>query len=59
MGITDPFDYDSSIERSARGFVETGTERVSMRRLNLSLSYSFQSCGGGGGGGDRGGRGPR
>jgi hypothetical protein len=52
LNVTDPFDiYDSSIQRSARGYIESGRERVSMRRLRLSLSYSFQS-----GGGRRGGR---
>jgi hypothetical protein len=52
--VTDPFDvYDSSIERSDRGYVETGRERVSMRRLTLSLSYGFQARGGRRPGGDR------
>ena len=57
LTVTDPFDvYDSRIERRDRSYVETGRERVSMRRLNLSLSYSFQAGGGrrGGGGGRRG-----
>lgn len=47
VNVTDPFDiYDSSIERNASSYIETGRERVSMRRVMLSLSYSFQSGGG-------------
>ncbi len=47
MNVTDPFDiYDSSVQRSDRGFVEFGNERRSMRRLTMSLSYSFQAGGG-------------
>jgi hypothetical protein len=34
------------------GYIETGRDRVSMRRLTVSLNYSFQQ----GGGGRRGGR---
>jgi hypothetical protein len=53
LNVTDPLDiYDSSVERSARGYVETGTERVSMRRLTMSLSYSFQGGAGQEDGGD-------
>lgn len=57
LNVTDPFNlYDSSIRRSDAGFVESGQERPSMRRLNLGLSYSFQS-GQTSPGGGRGGRG--
>ncbi len=59
FNVTDPFDvYDSSVQRSARGYVETGRDRVSMRRATIGLSYSFQS-GGGGGRGEGGRRGDR
>src|SRR5690606_6405670 len=55
IDVTDPFDiYDSSIQRSASSYVEIGNERVSMRRVTMSLSYSFQ-----GGATARGGGGPR
>jgi hypothetical protein len=44
VNVTDPFDiYDSTVERNTRSYIETGRERVSMRRVMLSLSYSFQS----------------
>lgn len=52
MNVTDPFDiYDSTVERSDRGYIEFGNERRSMRRLTMSLSYSFQAGGGVRGGG--------
>jgi hypothetical protein len=54
VNVTDPFDiYDSCIERSARSYVEIGRERVGMRQVTMSLSYSFQGAGGSGGGGER------
>lgn len=57
INVTDPFDiYDSSIERSSNSYVEIGSERVSMRRITMSLSYSFQGGTTGGSGGGRRGR---
>jgi hypothetical protein len=51
LNLTDPFDiYDSSVERSSSSYTEMGRERVSMRRLTLSVSYSFQGAANGPGG---------
>ncbi len=48
FNLTDPLDiYDSSIQRSSSSYIETGRQRVSMRRLTMSFSYSFQGAGGG------------
>ncbi|HEX6070688.1 MAG TPA: TonB-dependent receptor [Longimicrobiaceae bacterium] len=53
LNITDPLDlYRPSTTTIDRGFMETGRDRVSIRRAALSLSYTF---GGRGRGGARGG----
>lgn len=57
LSITDPLDmYRPRTTTSDRGFIESGRDRVSVRRAALSLSYTF---GGRGRGGARGGGGGR
>lgn len=49
LNLTDPLDvYRPSTTTSDRGFVETGRNRVSIRRVALSVSYNFGGRGGSG-----------